>query len=221
MLLAADKRDVESRYGPRMTALHDLTALEQAAAVRRRETSARELVDHYADRIAAHDATVGAFVTTTLDTAREQADEADAAVARGDDLPPLHGVPIGIKDLNLTAGVRTTLGSRAFESNVPQVSDFVGAPAARRRDDQPGQDPRAGVRPALLHRDGPGAAGPHAVGPVPLSRRLQRRGRRCGRRRAAALRPGQRRRRLDPHPGQRLRAVRHQAGPRPHQRRAR
>ena len=108
-----------------MTALHDLSALEQAGAVRRRETSARELVDHYAERIAAHDATVGAFVTLTLDTAREQADEADAAVARGEDLPPLHGVPTGIKDLNLTAGVRTTLGSRAFEGNVPQVSDFV------------------------------------------------------------------------------------------------
>ena len=108
-----------------MAALHDLSALEQAEAVRRRTTSARELVDHYAGRIAAHDAAVGAFVTTTLDTAREQADAADAAVSRGDDLPPLHGLPIGIKDLNLTAGVRTTLGSRAFEANVPQVSDFV------------------------------------------------------------------------------------------------
>ena len=108
-----------------MTVLHDLSALEQAAAVRRRETSARELVEHYADRIAAHDATVGAFVTTTLDAAREQADAADAAVARGEDLPPLHGVPVGIKDLNLTAGVRTTMGSSAFASNVPQVSDHV------------------------------------------------------------------------------------------------
>jgi amidase len=108
-----------------MTALHDLTALEQAAAVRRRQTSARELVDHYAGRLAVQDAAVGAFVTTTLDAAREQADAADAAVAGRDDLPPLHGVPIGIKDLNLTAGVRTTLGSRAFEANVPQVSDTV------------------------------------------------------------------------------------------------
>ena len=108
-----------------MTALHELSALEQADAVRRRETSSRELVDHYAERIRSFDAVVGAFVTTTLDTARESADAADAAVARGEDLPPLHGVPIGIKDLNLTAGVRTTLGSRAFESHVPQVSDHV------------------------------------------------------------------------------------------------
>jgi len=125
MLLAADKREWPSRYVPIMAALHDLSALEQADAVRRRTASALELVDHYAGRIAAHDATVGAFVTTTLDTARASAREADAAVARGDDLPPLHGVPIGIKDLNLTAGVRTTLGSRAFEAHVPQVSDHV------------------------------------------------------------------------------------------------
>jgi amidase len=108
-----------------MTALHDLSALEQAGAVRRGETSALDLVDHYAARVEASDEAVGAFVTTTLDAARESARAADAAVARGDDLPPLHGVPIGIKDLNLTSGVRTTLGSLAFEANVPQVSDFV------------------------------------------------------------------------------------------------
>lgn len=108
-----------------MTQLHDLSALEQAAAVRRGETSALELVDHYAARIQRHDAAVGAFVTLTLDTARAQAKQADAAVAAGEDLPPLHGVPIGIKDLNLTAGVPTRLGSRLFEDFVPMLSDFV------------------------------------------------------------------------------------------------
>ncbi|MCW2680290.1 MAG: amiB, partial [Frankiales bacterium] len=108
-----------------MTSLHDLSALEQAAAVRRGQTSSADLVDHYAARIAEHDAAVGAFVTLTLDTAREQARAADAAVAAGEDLPPLHGVPIGIKDLNLTAGVPTRLGSPAFADFVPPLSDFV------------------------------------------------------------------------------------------------
>ena len=108
-----------------MTSLHDLSALEQAAAVRRRETSSAELVDHYAERIAQHDASVGAFVTLTLDTAREQARAADAAVAAGEDLPPLHGVPVGIKDLNLTEGVPTKLGSSVFSDFVPPLSDFV------------------------------------------------------------------------------------------------
>ena len=105
--------------------LHDLSALEQAAAVRRREVSSAELVEHYAARIGRLDATVGAFVTTTLDRAREQAAAADRAVAAGDDLPPLHGVPIGIKDLNLTAGVPTKLGSPTFAHFVPPLSDSM------------------------------------------------------------------------------------------------
>lgn len=108
-----------------MTALHDLTALEQAAAVRRGELSSVELVEHCAARIAEHDRAVGAFVTLTLDSAREQAVEADRAVAAGEHLAPLHGVPIAIKDLNLTAGVPTKLGSRAFEDFVPSFSDSV------------------------------------------------------------------------------------------------
>ena len=108
-----------------MTSLHDLSGLEQGAAVRSREISAVELVEHYAERIAQHDATVGAFVTLTLDAARAQAREADTAVAAGGDLPPLHGVPIAIKDLNLTEGVPTKLGSKAFEDFVPSFSDAV------------------------------------------------------------------------------------------------
>ena len=108
-----------------MTQLHDLTALQQADAVRSGQTSCLELVEHYAARIEALDATVGAFVTLTLDTARAQAREADAAVAAGDVLPPLHGVPIGIKDLNLTEGVVTKLGSSVYADLVPTFSDFV------------------------------------------------------------------------------------------------
>ncbi len=108
-----------------MTALHDFSALDQADAVRRGETCAVELVEHYAARIERLDASVGAFVTLTLDAAREQAGRADAAVAAGEELPPLHGVPIGIKDLNLTAGVRTRFGSPVFDDFVPPLSDFV------------------------------------------------------------------------------------------------
>ena len=108
-----------------MSELHDLTALEQAAAVRSGQTSAAALVEHYAERIGRLDATVGAFVTLTLGAARGQAAAADAAVARGDELPPLHGVPIGIKDLNLTDGVPTKLGSKVFADLVPPISDYV------------------------------------------------------------------------------------------------
>jgi amidase len=105
--------------------LHDLTALEQAAAVRRREVASVELVEHYAARIAKLDATVGAFVTSTIETARTAAAAADRAVAAGGVLPALHGVPIAIKDLNLTEGVRTTLGSPTYADFVPALSDFL------------------------------------------------------------------------------------------------
>jgi len=108
-----------------MTSLHDLSALEQAAAVRTGETSALELVEHCAARIASLDDALGAFVTLTLDAARAQARDADAAVRAGDPLPPLHGVPTAIKDLNATAGVPTRLGSVVFADNVPRMSDFV------------------------------------------------------------------------------------------------
>ncbi|CAN5846668.1 amidase [soil metagenome] len=110
-----------------MTALHDLSALEQAAAVRRREVSPVELVEHYLGRIEASGDAVGAFITVTADAALEQARAAQDAVAAGGALPGLHGVPTAIKDLNLTAGVRTTFGSALMTDFVPDVDDFVVA----------------------------------------------------------------------------------------------
>ena len=101
-----------------MSELHDLTALEQGAAVRAGETSAAELVEHYAARIARLDPGLGAFVTVTLEQARAQA---AAPLPEG----PLAGVPTGVKDLNRTAGVPTQLGSRAFEGFVPDGDDHV------------------------------------------------------------------------------------------------
>jgi len=108
-----------------MGELHDLTALEQATAVYAKEVSPVELVEHYLRRIEAHGESVGAFVTVTADRALEQAREAERAVGAGGPLPPLHGVPTAIKDLNLTAGVRTTFGSAVLADNVPQVDDHV------------------------------------------------------------------------------------------------
>ena len=107
-----------------MAELHDLTALEQAAAVRAREVSPVELVDHYLDRVDRLSETVGAFVTVTADRARERARLGESR--RGEPgLPPLFGVPTAIKDLNLTAGVRTTCGSASMTDFVPDVSDEV------------------------------------------------------------------------------------------------
>jgi amidase len=108
---------------------HELTALAQAAAVRRRELSSVELVTHYLRRIEALDPRLGAFVTVTPDPALAAARAADGVVAADPaGLPPLHGVPVAIKDLTLTAGVRTTFGSRVFAHFVPSVdADVVTA----------------------------------------------------------------------------------------------
>jgi amidase len=97
--------------------LHDLTALEQAAAIRTGEVSSLELVEHYLERIDRLGEQLGAFVTVTGDRAREQ--------ARASCDGFLAGVPTAIKDLNMTAGVRTTFGSALMRDFVPEVSDEV------------------------------------------------------------------------------------------------
>lgn len=101
-----------------MGALHDLTALEQAAAIRDRRVSAVELTEHYLARSESIGGQVGAFITLTPDAALEQARAADDAVARTSDpsmLPALLGVVCPTKDLNQVAGVRCTFGSKALQ----------------------------------------------------------------------------------------------------------
>jgi amidase len=94
------------------------SALEQAAAVRRREVTARELVDRYLERIERLNPRLNAFWLTTPDVAREQA---DAIQSDG----PLAGAPTSVKDLSAMAGQPLTFGSRAFEDQVAPVDSFV------------------------------------------------------------------------------------------------
>ncbi|MCC7370704.1 MAG: amidase [Chloroflexi bacterium] len=96
-----------------------LPAVELAARIRRREISPREAVQAAYDQYQAHNPAVNAVVTPTYEQALIQADEAEAAVLRGDDFGPLHGLPIGLKDMTETAGIRTTYGSKLYEHNVP------------------------------------------------------------------------------------------------------
>ncbi|WJY37388.1 amidase [Streptomyces sp. P9-2B-2] len=112
-----------------MAELHDLTALEQARGIRSGDLSPVELTEHYLTRIERLDDTLGAFLTRTPDIARKQAADAEseATTARreGRELPPLHGVPVPVKDLNQVAGVRCTMGSRALAEHVPATDDHV------------------------------------------------------------------------------------------------
>jgi amidase len=109
--------------------LHDLTALEQGAAIRAGETSSAELVEHYLARIERLSDEVGAFVTVTGEQARARA--ASGAGEQPGEQPgerragPLAGVPTAIKDLNTTAGVPTSFGSPVFAGFVPEADDEV------------------------------------------------------------------------------------------------
>ena len=105
-----------------MTELHELDAHDLASALRRREVSAAQVVAHQADRIATHDPQLRAFVTPTIDTASEHAAAVDLAGTAGHGFT---GVPIAIKDLTSTAGVRTTLGSSLLADAVPDVDAHV------------------------------------------------------------------------------------------------
>ena len=111
-----------------MTQIHELTVLELAAAIRARELSPVAVTDHYLRRTAELNDQVGAFYTITAELAGEQALAAEKAVAQAADpaeLPPLTGVPIPIKDLNMVAGVPQTFGSVTYASNVPDTDDYV------------------------------------------------------------------------------------------------
>ncbi len=97
-----------------------------AEAIRRREVSSRELLEHYLARVEALNPPLNAVVTLDPDGARTAADAADAALARGDDVGPLHGVPMTVKDTYQTAGMRTTCGLPAWDHVPDHDADAVG-----------------------------------------------------------------------------------------------
>lgn len=105
---------------------YELTVAEAAAQIESRELSPVELVDSALTRIAAVDGHVGAFATVTADAARAHARRAQEELAAGRALGPLHGVPVGIKDLYDTAGVASTSSSRVRASYVPAADSAVG-----------------------------------------------------------------------------------------------
>jgi Asp-tRNA(Asn)/Glu-tRNA(Gln) amidotransferase A subunit family amidase len=98
--------------------------------IRRRELAPVELTTHVLDRAERLQPTLFSFMTLDHDNALAAARTAEEALMRGDDLGPLHGLPVSVKDLEATAGLRTTSGSRFFEHYVPAVD---GAVAGRLR----------------------------------------------------------------------------------------
>ena len=109
----------------------DLDAVAARRLIGSKRLSPVELMESCIARIEAVDHAVNAVVARDFDRARAAAKQAEAAVARGDDLPPLHGLPIGIKDLEDTEGLVTTQGSPIFRDYVPS-KDLRAVAAVRR-----------------------------------------------------------------------------------------
>jgi aspartyl-tRNA(Asn)/glutamyl-tRNA(Gln) amidotransferase subunit A len=95
------------------------TAADLAASIRRRAVSPVEVMRETLDRIEHSQPSLNAFITVAADTAMGAARAAEAAVMQGGELGPLHGVPVAVKDLIPTAGIRTTWGSLIFKDHVP------------------------------------------------------------------------------------------------------
>lgn len=113
-----------------MTALDYVPAIDLVEAIRTRRLSPVEVLDDVLRRAEQLQPSLHPFITLDAERALAAAREAEAAVMRGDELRALHGVPVSVKDLEPTAGLRTTYGSKFFEEFVP---DFDGAVAGRLR----------------------------------------------------------------------------------------
>ena len=97
----------------------NLTIDSARNAIAERQTTARALAEDFYTRIRQEDPEIGAFLTLSEDRAFAQAERIDKMAAEGKSLPPLAGVPVAIKDVMVTRGVRSTAGSKILENFVP------------------------------------------------------------------------------------------------------
>jgi len=102
-----------------MSAAADWTIAEVRAALLAKKVSARELTAEFYSRIEKSNSQLNAYLILSPERAYAQADRVDAALTHRDALPPLAGVPIAVKDVISTRGIRTTCGSKMLESYIP------------------------------------------------------------------------------------------------------
>ncbi len=140
-----------------------------------------EIADAVLARIERLNPTLNAFLTVTYDIARDDARAAEARQLRGERLTPIDGIPFSIKDLEPTAGVRTTFGSKWFEENVPTV-DGVAAGRLRRAAASSSARPTprtTATRTCATTSSGSRARTPGSSGARPAPRRESRDSARC------------------------------------------
>jgi amidase len=104
-----------------------LSASELAVLLRTRQVSAREVMDAHLARIDRLNPAINAIVTLDAEGARAAADAADAALMAGEEVGPLHGLPVAHKDTHVTGGMLTTWGSPLHTSTIPAHDELVVA----------------------------------------------------------------------------------------------
>ena len=108
-----------------MSELVWMTAVELAALIRRGEVSSTEVLRAHLEQIDAVNPELNAIITYLPEMALELARGADEKQARGEELGPLHGLPIAHKDANETKGIRTTMGSPVYSDYIPESDDLI------------------------------------------------------------------------------------------------
>src|SRR5579885_3534512 len=114
-----------------MAELCDLSAVELRRLIGQKSISPVELLASCLERIEAVNPALNAITATCIDRAKAEAKAAEKAALAGDALGPLHGLPIGIKDLNETEGLRTTWGSPLYADYVPAKDERMVAAVRR------------------------------------------------------------------------------------------
>src|SRR5689334_22411576 len=102
-----------------------LTLAGVAAQIRERKLSPGELTHACLDRIERLNPTLNAFITVTADQAVDAARQAESEITAGNYRGPLHGIPIGLKDLFDTAGILTTAASNQYRTRIPTEDAYV------------------------------------------------------------------------------------------------
>ena len=102
-----------------------MPATELAQAIRTRQVSSVEVTQHFYERIERLDSRLNSYLALCQEQALADASAADDAVARGWALGPLHGIPISIKDLEMSKGIPTTMGSALFRGRTPEIDSVV------------------------------------------------------------------------------------------------
>ena len=112
-------------WTPYLMSLPELSAVELRRLIGARQVSPVELMDACISRIDTLNPAINAICATDFERARDSAKLAEACVMRGETLGPLHGLPLGVKDLQATKDLLTTSGNIGFRRNVPDKDNSL------------------------------------------------------------------------------------------------